>query len=362
MRMLKWFAVAASLLLGAPAYGQDVHIMWKCGTTGFAAFCQVEAANPLPVTGTFTPAGTQNVNITQILGAAPSLTNPLWVSPATGATFPVSGTVAATQSGTWTVQPGNTANTTAWLVTGTGGTFPVTGTVAVTQSTSPWITAGGGTAGSAAIGVVTVQGIASMTPVAVSGASGSFASGAFASGSFASGSHASGSFASGAFASGSVASGALASGSLASGAMVDLVALSAPVAPATATATKSVLLGAQATTGAVNPTNGQQGALSSDTNNNLLTSPGGAPNLTIAQVSIATSDTLAIAARALRRSVTIQQVTGTQNVFCNQTTATAGNGVVLPAVVGANFTFNTTSAIRCIAITGAQTVAIAETY
>jgi hypothetical protein len=40
-----------------------------------------------------------------------------------------SGTVAATQSGTWTVQPGNTANTTAWLVTGTGGTFPVTGTV-----------------------------------------------------------------------------------------------------------------------------------------------------------------------------------------------------------------------------------------
>lgn len=32
----------------------------------------------------------------------------------------------AAQSGTWTVQPGNTANTTAWLVTGTGGTFPIT--------------------------------------------------------------------------------------------------------------------------------------------------------------------------------------------------------------------------------------------
>lgn len=30
------------------------------------------------------------------------------------------------QQGTWTVQPGNTANTTAWLVTGTNGTFPVT--------------------------------------------------------------------------------------------------------------------------------------------------------------------------------------------------------------------------------------------
>lgn len=34
--------------------------------------------------------------------------------------------VQAAQSGTWTMQPGNTANTTAWLVTGTGGTFPVT--------------------------------------------------------------------------------------------------------------------------------------------------------------------------------------------------------------------------------------------
>ena len=32
-------------------------------------------------------------------------------------TQPVSGTVAATQSGTWTVQPGNTANTTPWLTT-----------------------------------------------------------------------------------------------------------------------------------------------------------------------------------------------------------------------------------------------------
>lgn len=200
------------------------------------------------------------------------------------------------------------------------------------------------------------------TQSAVTAASGSFASGAFASGSFASGSHASGSFASGAFASGSVASGALASGSIASGAMVDLVALSAPVAPATATATKSILLGAQATTGAVNPTNGQQSALSSDSNNNVLTSSGGAPNLAISQVSVATSDTAVVAARALRRAVTIQQITGTQNVFCNQTTATAANGVVLPAVVGASITFNTTSAVRCIAITGAQTVAVAETY
>lgn len=35
-----------------------------------------------------------------------------------------SGTVAATQSGTWTVQPGNTANTTAWKVDGSAVTQP----------------------------------------------------------------------------------------------------------------------------------------------------------------------------------------------------------------------------------------------
>lgn len=136
----------------------------------------------------------------------------------------------------------------------------------------------------------------------------------------------------------------------------------APVAPATATATKSDLVGCQATTAAVNPTNGQQGACSSDTNNNILVSAGGAPNLLTGQVSVATSDTSVAAARALRRSITIQQITGTQQVYCSNTTATTANGMLLPAVVGASITLNTTSAVRCIAVTGAQTVAVAETY
>jgi hypothetical protein len=43
-----------------------------------------------------------------------------WLVTGTAGTFP------STQSGTWTVQPGNTANTTALLVTGTGGSFPIT--------------------------------------------------------------------------------------------------------------------------------------------------------------------------------------------------------------------------------------------
>ncbi len=40
-------------------------------------------------------------------------------------TVTATGTVAATQSGTWTVQPGNTANTTAWLVDQTNGTAAI---------------------------------------------------------------------------------------------------------------------------------------------------------------------------------------------------------------------------------------------
>lgn len=66
-----------------------------------------------PVSGTITAnAGTGSFTVAQATAANLNAT--------------VTGTVAATQSGTWTVQPGNTANTTAWLVTGTGGTFPVT--------------------------------------------------------------------------------------------------------------------------------------------------------------------------------------------------------------------------------------------
>lgn len=72
-KILKWALVGAALLLGAPAYGQDVHIMWKCGTTGFAAFCQVEAANPLPVTGTFTPSSS-SPNFTPVAPATATAT------------------------------------------------------------------------------------------------------------------------------------------------------------------------------------------------------------------------------------------------------------------------------------------------
>lgn len=52
-----------------------------------------------------------------------------------GNSITVDGTVAATQSGTWTVQPGNTANTTAWKVDGSAVTQPVSGTVTSSNTT-----------------------------------------------------------------------------------------------------------------------------------------------------------------------------------------------------------------------------------
>ena len=87
-------------------------------------------------------------------------------------TVGISGTVAATQSGTWTV--GISAAQT--IAVTNVGTFAVQATLSaettkvigtVNQGTSPWIVAGGGTAGTAATGVVTVQGIAAMTPLLV---------------------------------------------------------------------------------------------------------------------------------------------------------------------------------------------------
>jgi hypothetical protein len=72
---------------------------------------------------------------------------------ASGQAVPVSGTVSAAQSGTWTVQPGNTANTTAWLVTGTGGVFPASQSGTWTVRTVP-LNACGTTVASSALAAV----------------------------------------------------------------------------------------------------------------------------------------------------------------------------------------------------------------
>jgi hypothetical protein len=79
-------------------------------------------------------AGTASADVLTVQGIA-SMTALKVDGSAT--TQPVSGTVTATQGGTWTVQPGNTANTTAWKVDGSAVTQPVSiaSTVTVGQGT-----------------------------------------------------------------------------------------------------------------------------------------------------------------------------------------------------------------------------------
>lgn len=112
------YVVGLLLLLIAPAAAQTPQLFRQCVGTGPNCI-PISVAAPLPVTGSFTPSGTQDINLKQIQGAVPSLTNPLWVFPATGATFPVSGTVAVTQSTSpWVVSLTSTTITGNTVVVG----------------------------------------------------------------------------------------------------------------------------------------------------------------------------------------------------------------------------------------------------
>lgn len=127
-------------------------------------------------------------------------TNPLSLTTAgalrvdaSASTQPVSGTVAATQSGSWTIQPGNTPNTTPWLVTDSADGSVAPGTVATksnliggqfnsslpslttaqqaaiqVDSSARLITVGSGVAGTPVGGVLSVQGVSGGTALPVS--------------------------------------------------------------------------------------------------------------------------------------------------------------------------------------------------
>lgn len=72
----------------------------------------------------------QSVNVAQMGGVATSMNTGVRDTGTQRVTIATNDIVPASQSGTWTVQPGNTANTTAWLmnVGQFGGTNVVTGT------------------------------------------------------------------------------------------------------------------------------------------------------------------------------------------------------------------------------------------
>ena len=74
----------------------------------------------------------------------------------------ISGTVTSNQGGTWTVQPGNTANTTAWKVDGSAVTQPVSGTLTANAGSGTFavggtVTANAGTGTFSVGGTVTAN-------------------------------------------------------------------------------------------------------------------------------------------------------------------------------------------------------------
>lgn len=173
------WTVAGAAASGAAKSGNPVQIggvfntTQPTVTTGQAVELQATARGAQIVS-----TGVDTFNVT-VNAALPAGTNVIGhVITDSGSTTVVTGTVAVTQSGTWTVQPGNTPNTTPWLMTinqggnsatvtagnalkvdGSAVTQPVsltsttiTGTVAVTQSTSPWTIAGDSASGAANAG------------------------------------------------------------------------------------------------------------------------------------------------------------------------------------------------------------------
>lgn len=92
---------------------------------------------------------------------------PLPTGASTAAKQPALGTAGTASADVITVQ--GITSMTALKVDGSGSTQPVSGTVTANQGGAPWTVTGTGTAGTAAAGVVTVQGIASMTALKVDG-------------------------------------------------------------------------------------------------------------------------------------------------------------------------------------------------
>lgn len=178
-------------------------------------------------------------------------------------------TFAATQSGTWTVQPGNTANSTAWLVTGTGGTFPAT-------QSGTW-------------NVNNVSGTVSLPTGASTSA--------------------------------------------------DQTSTQSPVAPATATATKGVLIAGQYNSTIPTFTNGQQGSLQLNASGSLRVRQGNPyPDTATPYTASATGTTGATAATLAGAASVTTYICGF-SIRANATAAVTGNAVVSGTISGSlNFT------------------------
>jgi hypothetical protein len=134
--------IATDKILGADY--QRVKLTW--GVDGIAD--DASATKPIPV-----DLANTSGNSTALKVDGSAVTQPVSVAviPSHAVTNAGTFAVQAAQSGTWTVQPGNTANTTAWKVDGSAVTQPVSGTVTANAAQSgTWTVQPGNTANTTA--------------------------------------------------------------------------------------------------------------------------------------------------------------------------------------------------------------------
>jgi hypothetical protein len=124
------------------------------------------SATTQPISGSVSITGTPSVTVSSGTVTVTQATGTNLHTVIDSGTVAISGTVAVTESGTWTVQPGNTANTTPWLATINQGGNSATVTAsnalkvdgsATTQPISGTITANAGTGTFAVSGTVTAN-------------------------------------------------------------------------------------------------------------------------------------------------------------------------------------------------------------
>jgi hypothetical protein len=121
-QMPRWMGLSMVLLIGA---------LFMSLTSNSQQ--QNSGGQAVTITGTL-PTGTNQIgHVIADSGSTTAVTGNVTAVQPTGSNLHVAvdsaPTTAVTESGVWTVQPGNTANTTAWKVDGSAVTQPVSGTV-----------------------------------------------------------------------------------------------------------------------------------------------------------------------------------------------------------------------------------------
>jgi len=155
-------AISGSITATNPSVGTD-------GATALGFDTQV-GGKVTTAAPTYTTGNLDALSLTTLGGLRIDGVYAVATANATAADVMNSGGYVTTAAPTYTTGQLNPLSLTtagALRIDGSGSTQPVSGTVTANQGTSPWIVAGGGTAGTPASGVITIQGISGMTPVQV---------------------------------------------------------------------------------------------------------------------------------------------------------------------------------------------------